>query len=483
MHRPPFLLACAGVLLVGCTSFGPVTTPQAPRDPATLSLARSVGDIALTPAAWPSGTWWNNFHDPQLDALIEEALAHSPTLAIADARARKALAQSGITDAARMPSLGASAQINGIQLPEGMAGSKVGGKLNVADVLMLSLKFSPDLWGQSRHRWEAAVDAAHAAEVDAQAARLTLAANLTRTYIALAQAFDLQDAAQAEVARSTSALRLSEQRQQAGIDNAIAVDTKRSAAATAVQQAQLAQLRIDALRNALATLVGADPDRGLAITRPRLAQPALAIPSELSSDLLARRADIVAARWRVEAAQRGIDASRAAFYPSLNLSAIVGLVSGGLSDLFSSKALLLNGGPALSLPIFEGGLLRSQLRGSEADHVLAVASYNQTLLVAIREVADAVQSARALDAQIARANEARTAATSAHAQVEQRFRAGLATRLDVLAAEQPLLQLDQLLAGLRAQRRTASVDLDQALGGGFSPTAPEQMAPDQTASK
>jgi len=476
MRRFPLLLTCGAALLSGCTSLGPPAAAQTARDPATLSVSRSLGNVALSPAAWPDERWWGAFGDPQLDALIDEALANSPTLAIADARARKAQAQAGVAAAARLPSLGASAQVNGIQLPEGLAGPKVGGTLNVADVLMLSLKFSPDLWGQSRNRWEAAVDNAHAAEVDARAARVTLAANIARTYIALAQAFDLQDTAQADVARSASALQLSEQRRQAGIDNGITVDSRRSAAAAARQQAQLAGQRIDALRTALATLVGADPDRGLSITRPQLAQPRLAIPSELSSDLLARRADVVSARWRVEATQRGIDASKAAFYPSLNLSAIVGLASGGLSDLFNSKALLLNGGPALSLPIFEGGLLRSQLRGSEADRDLAVASYNQTLLNAIREVADAVQAARALDDQIASATEARTAAASAHARMQQRFRAGLATRLDVLSAEQPVLQLDQLLSSLRAQRRTASVDLDQALGGGITPSAPDQTA-------
>lgn len=476
MRRSLLPLAFGATLLSACTSMGQLTAAQTPRDPATLSASRSLGNATLSPAAWPGERWWSAFGDPQLDALIDEALANSPTLAMADARARKAQAQAGVAAAVRLPSVGASAQVNGVQLPEGLAGSKVGGKLNVADVLMLSLKFSPDLWGQSRSRWEAAVDNAHAADVDAQSARVTLAANVARTYIALAQAFDMQDATQADAARSASALQLSEQRKQAGLDNGIAVEAKRSAAAAAQQQAQLSNQRIAGMRNALATLVGADPDRGLAISRPQLAQPRLAIPSELSSDLLARRADVVSARWRVEAAQRSIDASKAAFYPSLNLSAIVGLVSGGLSDLFNSKALLLNGGPALSLPIFEGGLLRSQLRGSEADHDLAVAGYNQTLLNAIREVADAVQAARALDDQIASATQARSAAASAHAQVQQRYRAGLATRLDVLSAEQPVLQLDQLLSSLRAQRRTASVDLDQALGGGIAPSAPDQTA-------
>ena len=200
---------------------------------------------------------------------------------------------------------------------------------------------------------------------------------------------------------------------------------------------------------------------------PRLATPDLAIPSTLPSDLLARRADIVAARWRVEAARRGIDASKAAFYPTINLAAMAGLAAGNLDDLFSSQSLLLNGGPALSLPIFEGGRLQAQLRASDADYDLAVASYDQALLDAIHQVADAVQAGRALDAQIASTRAARTSAAEAHALVMQRQRAGLATQLEVLAAQKPLLQLDQQLAALVAQRRIAAVDLEQALGGGI----------------
>jgi NodT family efflux transporter outer membrane factor (OMF) lipoprotein len=230
------------------------------------------------------------------------------------------------------------------------------------------------------------------------------------------------------------------------------------------------------MRNALAALLGAGPDRGLEIARPMLKTPGIALPSVLPSDLLARRADIVAARWRVEAAQHGIDASKAAFYPSINLSALAGLAAGNLGDLFGSDALLLNGGPALSLPIFEGGRLEQQLRSSDADRDLAVANYNETLVGAIRDVANAVQAARALDAQVASTTVARDAAARAHALVLQRQRAGLATQLDVLAAQAPLLRLDQQLAALVAARRIASIDLDQALGGGIAVDSPNPTA-------
>ena len=470
------LTVASTVLLGGCASSAGLVPQGQLRDTASLHASQSFSGVALTPAAWPDAHWWARFADPQLNALIDEALAGAPSIDAADARVRKATAQAGLADAARQPSVGGGAQIAGLQIPDTLAPEPVGGKFNLAYLLTLSLKYNPDLWGASRSKWQAAVGAAHAAEADAQAARLTLAANVARTYVALGQAFDAQEAARAEAKRSTLLVALGQRRTQAGLDNGIGLHQTESAAAAAQQQVQAAQQQIDTLRNTLALLLGAGPDRGLSIQRPQLATPALGIPSQLPSELLARRADVVAARWKVEAAQHGIAASKAAFYPNINLSALAGLGAGHLGDVFGSNALLFSGGPALSLPIFEGGALQHQLRGSNADYDLAVANYNQTLLAAIREVADAVQTGRTLDARLASTTQARTAAHAAYAQVQARQRAGLASQLDVLAAQKPLLQLDLQLATLQAERRSASINLDQALGGGLTVDAPSTTA-------
>lgn len=467
---------CGALLLGGCAGNAGLVPQGQLRDAGALQASRALAGSPLTPAAWPSDQWWTRFGDPQLNALVEEALAGAPSIDAADARVRKATAQAGLADAVRHPSVGGGAQIAGLQIPDTLAPDPVGGTFNLAYLLTLSLKYNPDPWGASRSKWQAAVGSAHATEVDAQAARLTLAANVARTYVALGQAFDALDATTAEVDRSNALATLARRRQQAGLDNGIGLHQNESAAAAAHQQQQAAQQQIDALRNALALLAGAGPDRGLAIQRPHLAMPEIGLPSQLPSDLLARRPDVVAARWRVEAAQHGIAASKAAFYPSINLSALVGLGAGHLGDVFGSNALLINGGPALSLPIFEGGALQQQLRGSNADYDLAVANYNQTLLAAIREVTDAVQAARTLEARIASTTQARTAANTAYTQVQARQRAGLASKLDLLAAQKPLLQLDLQLATLQAERRTAGINLDQALGGGITADAPSTTA-------
>lgn len=472
----PFVFSAlaAALALAGCAS----THGLAPEGQLTradsLTTSRSLESLALSDSAFPAHDWWKALGDPQLDALIQEALHDSPSLAAADARARQAQAQAGLADAARRPTLAASAQESAVQLPETLAPDPLGGSMNTSTVLMLDFKWSPDLWGGKRAQYEAAVGQTRAAQVDAQAARLELSSNVARAYIALAQAHELLQVAQREQDRAQHLLDLGRQRVEAGLDNELPLRQAESAIASARQQEQAARQQIDALRNALAALLGKGPDRGLEIAPPRLLDaPSPGVPAVLPSELLGHRADVVAARWRVEAASRGIDAARAAFKPSINLNALAGLVSASLSDLFSSDALLVFGGPAISLPIFDGGTLRSNLAKSDAEYDLAVADYNQTLVNALHEVTDAVQAAHALDARMASATQARDAAQAALELADARYGAGIGNRLDVLAAQQPLLQLEEQLAALRAQRYTAAVDLDRALGGGLAPASPD----------
>ncbi|RZA31200.1 MAG: efflux transporter outer membrane subunit, partial [Lysobacteraceae bacterium] len=469
----PFALA---LLLAGCASSHGLAPNARLLDGDALASNDSLSGHPVSAADFPSQDWWTALGDPQLDAIIAEALQGTPSLDAADARLRKAAAQAGLADAARRPTLSASGQYSGVQLPETLVPPPEGGAYLGSTVLMLDFKYGLDLWGGKRAQFEAAVGQANAAQVDAQAARLGLASNIAHAYVGLAQAHATLDVALREQERASRLRSLGEQRVRAGLDNQLQLRQAESTIASAQQQAQAAQQQIDVARTALAALMGQGPDRGLAIARPGILQAGTpGIPAVLPSELLGHRPDVVAARWRVEAASRGIDASKASFKPSVNLSAIVGLASAGLSDLFSSDALLGLGGPAISLPIFDGGRLRGQLDASEADYDLAVANYNQSLVAALHEVTDALQAARSLDQQIGSSERALVAARSAWSLAQARYRAGLGTQLEVLAAQRPLLQLEQQIAALQAQRLYATIDLDRALGGGLAlqrPTTP-----------
>ena len=438
----------------------------------SLATSRSFGN-AQSDAGFPQQDWWKSFGDPQLDALIGEGLAGTPSLEAADARVRQAIAQAGLAEAAGKPTLGATAQYSGVQIPETVAPAPLGGDYVGVTLVGLQFKYSPDIWGGHRARTQAALGQARAAEVDAQAARLTLSSNIARAYVALAQAHEAADIAKADEQRASHLLELGRQRVKAGLDNQLQIRNAETAVASAQQQAEAAQQQIDAARNALAALLGKGPDRGLDIARPSLlSASAPGVPSVVPSELLGHRPDVVAARWRVEAARHGIKASKAEFYPSVNLSALVGVAAGNLSDLFSSDALLAQGGPAISLPIFDGGRLRNNLAKSDADYDLAVATYNPNLVGALREVSDALQASRSLDAQLVSTKRAQESAQAAWQLATTRYKAGLGTQLDVLNAQRPLLQIEQQVAALRAQRLAVAIDLDRALGGGLAFAAP-----------
>ena len=192
-------LACVAAL-AACASTGGLEPRAKPLDGNALSLEKSLGDASLSAAQFPASDWWKGLGDAQLDALIAEALQGNPSLDAADARLRQARAQANLSDAARKPSLGASAQYSGVQLPETLTGPELGGSYLGSTVLMLDFKYALDVWGGDKAKWQAAVGQAKAAEVDAQATRLGLSSNIARAYVGLAQAYAAHEGTTAEVA-------------------------------------------------------------------------------------------------------------------------------------------------------------------------------------------------------------------------------------------------------------------------------------------
>ncbi|MGZ3404238.1 MAG: TolC family protein, partial [Phenylobacterium sp.] len=188
---------------------------------------------------------------------------------------------------------------------------------------------------------------------------------------------------------------------------------------------------------------------------------------ELAASLVGRRPDVTAARLRAEAAAHRIKEARAAFYPDVNLAAFIGVQSLTLAKLTSSGSDIGSVGPAFSLPIFNGGHLKANLRGAEADRDAAVASYDAALTEAFRQVADALTSSRALDGELADSRAALAASEDAYRIARLRYQGGLSTYPAVLLAEQGVLQRRRIVADLEARSLTLEVELVRALGGGF----------------
>ncbi|WP_114240162.1 efflux transporter outer membrane subunit [Dyella sp. C9] len=471
--RLQLLAAATGITLAlaGCVSSGGLHPSGSLIDALSLKSDRSLSNVKVSPAAWPAADWWTGLGDPQLSALIAEALKDNPSLGVADSRARQAQAEAGAADAQRGPSVNAGANVIGQRLPLTAAPPDLGGgEFTWFKDARASFSWGLDLWGGKRAAWEAALGQQRAAEVEQQAARIELSTNVARAYVQLAYAYDQQDVAKAEHERATTARELTQQRVAAGLDNQLQLKQSDTEVANADQQVAAANRAIDAARSSLSVLLGKGPDRGLEITRPQMLQPAaLAVPANLPMDLMGHRADVVAARWQVEAAGKEIKVAKTQFMPNVSISAMAGVAAAGGINPLQLPARFYTFGPSFSLPLFDGGRLRSNLAGKDAQYDQAVAQYNQTLVRAVNEVADDYDAVQSAQEQVAAQQRAVDAATQAWQLAEQRYKAGVGSYLEALIVRQQLLAAQQRMAALTTQQVDLSVQLIQALGGGFRP--------------
>lgn len=473
-----FSLLFAAMLLAGCASSQGLQTSAVGLSADQLTAGQTLQGVTLSPAAWPRSDWWTTLGDPQLDGLIGEALRDSPDMQIASARAHQATAAAASVDADRQPALDGEAGVTRSRLSREQDPLGQGGRYATLRTLDLAFNYRFDLWGGERAAWEAALGQARAAEIDRQAAALTLAVDVARAYSQLGQAYIIDDLAREDLQRTQQMLDLGKRRLSAGIDSDYQYQQTESLAANSDEQALNAAKQLRSAGIALAVLLGKGPDRSTEIARPKVLQPsAVSLPSQLPADLLGRRPDLVAARWRVEAASKDIVASKTRFYPNLDLSAAAGVQSVLGDALFGSASRFFNIAPALSLPLFDGGRRRADLDARDADYDVAVAQYNKSLVKALGEVSDVINQLAAIGGQIEAKQRSVDVAQRSFDTVTQRYGSGIGNYVDVLTIEQQLLQSQQQLAGLNAERIDLSIRLMQALGGGFAADGMAQAAP------
>ena len=456
--------------LAGCADMSGID-PHAPlRQPDSLGLP-----TASTAVKWPSpvaSDWWHAWGDPQLDRLVKQALQDNPSLKIAQTRLARALAVTDVADAALLPQVnGAFDATRQLYTRNGAIPAPLAGTIRESGTLQLSASWELDFFGKYRSALDAALGTAQAAEADAQAARVLLSANVVRSYTQLVRLQEQLGVAERTLAQRQETLVLVQDRVKAGLDTRLELHQSEGGLPEARQQIEALKEQMALTRNALGALVGA-PQAAQDIQVPPLAalRPT-SLPTEIPANLLGQRADIAAARWRVEAAGKDVVNAKTQFYPNVNLVAFAGFSSIGLGRLLESGSQQWGVGPALRLPIFEGGRLRAQLRTRTSDLDAAVESYNASVLDAVRDVADQVASSQSISKQQAEQRQAQSAAEGAYAIAVQRYKAGLGNYLQVLTAESTVLAQRRQSVDLAARALDVQVGLARALGGGYVPTS------------
>jgi NodT family efflux transporter outer membrane factor (OMF) lipoprotein len=471
------LVLLGAVLLVGC-----VTPPR--EDPHPRKLVEHDVGLSGTAVEPVAESWWDSFQDPQLDRLIRQGLKDSPTLAQAQARVAAALAQVQSAQAA----LGPKANLNvssfyqrapqNYVIPPPLAGhtswfSQAGG----------SLSWDLDFWGRQADALHSARDLAQSARFDEENARLELAGAIAQAYIELYRQNALADIAQRSEAQRQNILDITRRRVTAGLDTQLEIREAEGQLPQARVAFEQARGAADLAVHELATLSGQGADAYAAIQRPVLdVRAALPVPTELPINLLARRPDVLSARLSVEAADAQRLAAKAAFYPDISLHAIAGFGAFGLNNLVQWNARGYGAGPVLSLPIFDGGRLRAEYRGSEAQLDGAISSYNDTVLRAVQQTADQLTQLDALEKEQRDQQQTLDATEAAYKLAEERYRAGLAGYLSVLNAETQVLAARQSMVDILTTQAVARVTVLLAVGGSFDPRTSGGVADAHTAS-
>ncbi|RFU49893.1 efflux transporter outer membrane subunit [Paraburkholderia sp. DHOC27] len=462
-------------VLSACVNYAGISSDRQMAQPQSLATQQS---IPTDGGRWPTLDWASQFGDAQLQALLDQALKDNPSLEQARARVAAAAAYTETAKASTLPKVGADysfqrEQFSGTaSVPPPYAGSWQSETKGV-----LSASYDLDLWGKNREALKASLSQLQASEADAEVVKLTLSASIARSYNQLARLYVLRDIAQQEITQREQIDRITATRIAHGLDTD--VERKTALANLATSRATLASLdgSIVTTRYQLAALLGAGPDRGLAIARPTLGVgDEVRLPDNLPADLVSRRPDLVAARWRVDSYTHDIKEAKAEFYPDINLSAAIGLDAFGFGRFLTAASRTVDAGPAIHLPIFDAGALRAQLKGRYADFDSAVAGYNQTLVTALSEVATQLADIRATDAQLTQALAAQDAAHSADQLALTQYKAGLTNQLTVLNADTTALAADDSVANLKMNRRDQQIALAQALGGGYTDTSAPNSA-------
>ncbi len=509
--NPPDTETLLSRLLAHCT--GALEAPATPTRPRRKGAARTLAALGLAlllsacgslspdsrldeldldvPGTWAARPearagvdehWLRRFRDPRLEALVAEALENNRDLRAAAARVERARGQTRLAGVAGNPTADLQfdpvrTKRNFVGIPIGPPGTVPSNVFNTFD-LSLVINWEADVWGRIRAGKSAAYARSEAAETDARAARTALAANVARSWFALAEARNQQSLARETLTAHEQTAKAVRERFQAGDDlqGAAAqlrlaetdVANARAAVAERDQQLEAAQRRLE-------LLLGRYPSGRIA-GEARLPAPGALPPAGLPSELLLRRPDVLAAERRFAASGKSLSEARRAVFPRLSLTSSGGTATGELNDLLNSDFGVWQIAANVIQPVFAGGRIRAETAIRGADEKEALADLQQTVLTAFSEVETALANERHLAARAQSLQEAVRLASEADQAARADYARGLGDLLTVLAAQTRLLQTRAQQLSVQRLRLENRIDLHLALGGDFQPQPPAAPA-------
>jgi NodT family efflux transporter outer membrane factor (OMF) lipoprotein len=463
LHQAWLLPVCVLALatLTACSTHQEVRATLHPVDIGKLGI----NGVAPVEMAAQIPAWWAAYEDKQLNALVAKALADNPNMQVVQARLRRVEALESVTRGNDKPQLQAAAKVERQKFSRhGMYPAPIAGASVTSAALQLEGRWELDLFGRQRAEIESAIGQKRAAQADVQAAALLLSWQVVRAYLEVGRAQFQREVSVRTLAQREEMLNLIRQRVQAGLDTAVELKQGEGALLDARAQVEAWDEELVKMRHALAYLTGQAPQALSQLVLTDVIAP-MPSPDHIPVDLLGRRADVMAALWRVEAAGHQVDAARAQFYPNVDLVSYAGYNAIGLEQLLKPTSFQWGLMPAIHLPLFDADRRLANLQGKVAEQDVALASYNQTVLQAVQEVADHIASSQSAARQQKDQRLAQQSAEAAYKLAVARYQAGLGGYLKVLSAESAVLAQRHKAIDVLAHALGAQINLIRALGG------------------
>ena len=414
------------------------------------------------------GPWWRSFNDPQLDALEEQALAASPTLAAAAARLAQARATVDAASAGLFPQIGFASRIARQKISANRPLSKYDSPNSSTvqnDVgLSFNVNYEADLWGRLRNGVESARASAQQAAADLENVRLVLASDLAANYFNLRELDIELDVLSQSIALQRKALEFATARHDLGATSGLEVAQQQALLDSTLTQVDVLRRQRDQFEHAIAALIGT-PAPVFALPVQTTFREPPAVPVGVPSDVLERRPDVASAERAMAAANAQIGIARAAYYPSITLAPSAGVDSRTLPALFNAPSMVWSLGASLTQPLFDAGRTDANVRFARSGYEATVANYRRVVLTAMQEVEDGITGSAALDRAVAQAQQAVASSNKVLQLANDRYEGGATSYLDVITAQQALLASQRQAAQLVGQRLLVSVFLVKALGG------------------
>lgn len=465
------LLAAGLALLAGCLVGPDYKRPQATQIPAAYAGWSNGWKIAEPRGQFPKGNWWEMFGDPELNALEVQAVAANQQLKAAVARFAEARATVDVTRAGLFPNISVSGSYTRERVspnaPSITTGKAIGNASTFNDFAVpLDASYEVDLWGRVRRSVESSRALAQATAEDFETAKLAIQAEVAVDYFTL-EALDSELAVlHSSVQVFSKSFELTSNRFSGGVANELEVAQSQTVLETTQAQLPAVELQRAQFEHAIALLVG-QPASTFHIPEKSLSTELPVIPPGLPSELLERRPDIAATERRMAAANADIGVAKAAFFPAVDLNGLAGFESINAGTVFNWPSRYWAVGPSVTVPLFEGGRLRANLRFAKATYNETVDNYRQTVLAAFSEVEDNLAAQNLLASQYEAESSALVAARKQLEAANNRYTDGLVTYLEVATAESTELNVEFTTVQLRGQQLVAAVSLVKSLGGGW----------------